>query len=87
MDAAEDAELIRDSSREHVHANTLLKRLALLYDEASTTIDVFKVVTEVNDWLSIHSNWADPNSVSLLIPLSFLNVDPSSRKLRISPCV
>ena len=42
----------------------LLEHIALVSSEASTTEDVSAVVTEVNDWMAVHSDSDDPNSVS-----------------------
>jgi hypothetical protein len=40
----------------------LLEHIALVSSEASTTEDVSAVVTEVNDWMAVHSDSDDPNS-------------------------
>jgi hypothetical protein len=63
------------------HSSVLLERIALAFDEASTTEDILMVIAEVSDWLSAHSDWSDSNLVSVywldLHPANLLAVSGS----------
>lgn len=46
-----------------IQSNVLLERIALAFDNSSAE-ETLVVITEVNDWISTHSDWDDDNSVS-----------------------